>query len=158
MKIKFLAAAIALFTLTFVACKKEVVITVPAEQEPTGYYTKVKINGTVNEAKAPLAYTAIVDGYINIYGIFPGNNSVYLSIDKNKGVGTYQLASENEFAYYADGTETFFSQFTGGSCEVTITSKTEKEIRGKFKSVVTNAQNNSTKTVTMTEGAFFLTY
>ena len=158
MKIKILATAIALFTLIFTACKKDVVTTLTENPEPTGYYTKVKINGNVNEAKAPLAYTVIVEDYINIYGIFQDNKSIYLSIDKNKGVGTYQLANSNEFAYFADGQDTYFSLFTGGSCEVTITSKTAKEIKGKFKAVVTNAQNNATKTVTMTEGAFSHTY
>lgn len=152
MRIKFLTVLLALFT--FVACNKD---NDDATNSNSSYYVKVKLDGKLSEAKDLFVYfTKSSDNTNNIYGVF-GSQSMYISVDASKGVGTHQLNDLKNYAFYNDGTDGLRSDF-GGSGEITISSKTDKEMKGTFKFVAKNKVNNPTKTITATEGEFFVPF
>ncbi len=154
MRIKILTVLLALFT--FVACDKDN-DTTTTNTGNSSYAVKVKIDGKLTEASGVFVYfTKSSDNTNNIYGVF-GGKSMYISLDESKGVGTHQLTDIKNYAYYNDGTDGLRSDF-GGSGEVTVTSKTDKEMKGTFKFVAKDKINNPTKTVTMTEGEFFVQF
>jgi hypothetical protein len=148
MKTKFLSLVALLFL--FGSCSSSNSDTAPADS----YSVKVKIDGKQYEATGLFVYAANTDDTYNVYATFEGNRTMYLQLEKAKGVGKHQIVANPNFAFYSDETSTGNrSDRTGCTGEVEVTAKSATEVKGKFSFTAKNA-NNSTKVYAFTEGEF----
>lgn len=152
MKTQFLSLIALLFL--FGSCSSSNSEATPANS----YYVKVKIDGTAYEASGINVYAINTTDTYNIYATFDTKRTMYIQLDKAKGIGTHTANENPNFIFFRDETETINrSDRIGGTGEVQITEKTADVVKGKFKCTVKNA-NNSTKIYTFTEGDFVVKF
>jgi hypothetical protein len=153
---------LSLFCLTFLfvtSCKKEDEVT--AE---TAFF-QCKIDNIDYKVEGTGAYAYIETTTDRIYGSQLPDKTiakplvVFISIGKDKGVGTHNLIDTDNFGHFLaeDGT-IYRSNYKNSSGTLTISEKTDKHIKGTF-SFVANAQSDGNgKKVTISDGAFTVVY
>lgn len=143
--------------LILTSCMKDGAVTGAEE----GFF-KCEINGTTFEKEGLLAYavTSSIDGGVTIYGtedVLEEENpiSVYIIIDDEQAVGTYDLGGDLDGnGYYVDvnGSFTFYTIPEGAGGQIEITKKTEDRIAGTFS--YTAIDPNTEEVVNITNGSF----
>jgi len=125
------------------------------KNEAEALFVKGKIDGKAFEASGLSTYATNTTDTYNIYAVIDAKRTLYLSIDKAKGVGTHKLTDLKNYGFYTDESGLAMrSDRTGASGEVQVTVKTATNVSGKFKCVVKDKNTNPTKTVTITDGEF----
>jgi hypothetical protein len=154
MKNLFLLTALS-FIVLFAACKKEDEPATPTTPTTPTYFIKCKIDGTdhtcgyskATDYDADLEFGGTVTYNSKLMGL-----SVYMR--EYTGVKTYSGTGLGAMIVIGDGT-TMYSSATSTPVTVKVTEDNGTEFRGEFSGKLFD-DKDSTKTVTVANGTFFL--
>lgn len=151
MKINLLTLASA-FVLLLSSCQKDDVSTSDST------FFKAKVDGKQLQTTGVTAFaTNDGDSYL-ITGVLGGQSSMYIKLNKTKGVGKHSIGDLQNFLFYTTDTGIGTrSDRTGATGEVTISEKSATTVKGTFK-CTTKESNTATKVYTITEGEFSVNF
>lgn len=150
---KKLTSVLLLLTVIFVsACKKD-----KTDDAPISTNVSFKVNGTLKQASGEANVTAFyysTEKTLQFIGDLENNQGISLYIQEYKGVGEYDVASDDVIASYVTNKNGGLSGSQLGSTgSIKITSSTDKLVKGTFQFVVRDPITDVLVS-TITEGQF----